>query len=165
MENHCPDNFFALTLTLPTQRCVSIWFCPKLDFKVEISSIFVACLENLNFNYNLESRSGIQNPEKISLCRLLSAGTSTIGLSIVAARKFQPALESTWHRLWTHSWFLITLVGNSNDPPQKYCNLDVIKRLIIQSRLVKTGRNWSKPVKTGWNWSKLVKIVKTGWNL
>ena len=91
-----------------TNVCFSIWFCPKLDSKVEISSIFVACLENLNFNYNLESRSGIQNPEKISLCRLLSAGTSTIGLSIVAARKFQPALESTWHRLWTHSWFLIT---------------------------------------------------------
>ena len=121
MENHCPDNFFALTLALPTQRCVSIWFCPKLDFKVEISSIFVACLENLNFNYNLESRSGIQNPEKISLCRLLSAGTSTIGLSIVAARKFQPALESTWHRLWTHSWFLIT--SRQVDRFPIYCTL------------------------------------------
>ena len=34
-----------------------------------------------------------------------------------------------------------TLVGNSNDPPQKYCILDVIKRLINQSRLVETGRN------------------------
>ena len=42
-----------------------------------------------------------------------------------------------------------TLVGNSNDPPQKYCILDVIKRLINQSRLVKTGRNWSKLVETG----------------
>ena len=58
-----------------------------------------------------------------------------------------------------------TLVSNSNDPPRKYCILDVIKRLINQSRLVNTGRNWSKLVKTGWNWSKLVKIVKTGWNL
>ena len=42
-----------------------------------------------------------------------------------------------------------TLVGNSNDPPQKYCILDVIKRLINQSRLVKTGRNWSKLIETG----------------
>ena len=50
----------------------------------------------------------------------------------------------------------ITLVGNSNDPPRKYCILDVIKRLINQSRLVKTGRNWSKLVETGRNWSKLV---------
>ena len=58
-----------------------------------------------------------------------------------------------------------TLVGNSNDPPRKYCILDVIKRLINQSRLVKTGRNWSKLVETGRNWLKLVKIVKTGWNL
>ena len=58
-----------------------------------------------------------------------------------------------------------TLVGNSNDPPQKYCILDVIKRLINQSRLVKTGRKWSELVETGWNWSKLVKIVKTGPNL
>ena len=33
------------------------------------------------------------------------------------------------------------LVGNSNDPPQKYYILDVIKRLINQSRLVKTGQN------------------------
>ena len=55
-----------------------------------------------------------------------------------------------------------TLVGNSNDPPQKYCILDVIKRLINQSRLVKTGRNWSRLVETGRNWLKLVKIVKTG---
>ena len=54
-----------------------------------------------------------------------------------------------------------TLVGNSNDPPQKYCILDVIKRLINQSRLVKTGRNWSKLVETGWNWSKLSKLVET----
>ena len=58
-----------------------------------------------------------------------------------------------------------TLVGNSNDPPRKYCTLDVIKRLINQSRLVKTGQNWSKLVETGWNWSKLIKIVKTGPNL
>ena len=54
-----------------------------------------------------------------------------------------------------------TLVGNSNDPPQKYCILDVIKRLINQSRLVKTGRNWSKLVETGPNWSKLSKLVET----
>ena len=54
-----------------------------------------------------------------------------------------------------------TLVGNSNDPPRKYCILDVIKRLINQSRLVKTGRNWSKLVETGWNWSKLSKLVET----
>ena len=54
-----------------------------------------------------------------------------------------------------------TLVGNSNDPPQKYCILDVIKRLINQSRLVKTGRNWSKLVETGQNW---LKLVKTGQN-
>ena len=32
-----------------------------------------------------------------------------------------------------------TLVANSNDPPRKYCILDVIKGLINQSRLVKTG--------------------------
>ena len=43
--------------------------------------------------FNLESRSEIQDPEKISLCCLLSAGTPTRGLSIVAARNFQPALE------------------------------------------------------------------------
>ena len=52
-----------------------------------------------------------------------------------------------------------TLVGNSNEPPQKYCILDVIKRLINQSRLVQTGRNWLKLVETGpncQNWSKLV---------
>ena len=57
--------------------------------KVEIFSIFVAFLEKLSFNYNLESKSEIQNP----LCCLLSAGTPTRGLSIVAARNFQPALE------------------------------------------------------------------------
>ena len=57
--------------------------------------------------------------------------------------------------------FIITLVGNSNDPPQKYCILDVIKRLINQSRLVKTGRNWLKLVETGQNWSKLSKLVET----
>ena len=54
-----------------------------------------------------------------------------------------------------------TLVGNSNDPPRKYCILDVIKRLINQSRLVKTGRNWSKLVETGRNW---LKLVQTGQN-
>ena len=54
-----------------------------------------------------------------------------------------------------------TLVGNSNDSPQKYCILDVIKRLINQSRLVKTGGNWWKLVETGQNWSKL---VETGQN-
>ena len=54
-----------------------------------------------------------------------------------------------------------TLVGNSNDPPWKYCILDVIKRLRNQSRLVKTGRNWSKLVETGQNWSKLSKLVET----
>ena len=37
-------------------------------------------------------------------------------------------------------------IGNSNDPPRKYCILDVIKRHKNQSRLVKT---WSKLVKTG----------------
>ena len=58
-----------------------------------------------------------------------------------------------------------TLVGNSNDPPWKYCILDVIKILINQSRLIKTGWNWSKLVQTGWNWSKVVKIVQTGQNL
>ena len=57
--------------------------------------------------------------------------------------------------------WIITLVGNSNDPPRKYCILDVIKRLKNQSRLVKTGQTWSKLVKTGWNWSKLSKLVKT----
>ena len=55
----------------------------------------------------------------------------------------------------------ITLVGNSNDPPWKYCILDVIKILINQSRLIKTGWNWSKLVQTGWNWSKLLKLVET----
>ena len=54
----------------------------------------------------------------------------------VAQTKFEPVATTT-------------LVGNSNDPPQKYCILDVIKRLINQSRLVKTGRNWSKLVETG----------------
>ena len=54
-----------------------------------------------------------------------------------------------------------TLVGNSNDPPRKYCILDVIKRLKNQSRLVKTGRTWSKLVETGRNWSKLSKLVET----
>ena len=49
---------------------------------------------------------------------------------------FQPVLI----KCWIH----ITLVSNSNDPPWKYCILDVIKRLINQSRLVKTGPNWSK---------------------
>ena len=63
--------------------------------------------------------------------------------------------------LYTSRYDLITLVGNSNDPPQKYCILDVIKRLINQSRLVKTGRNWSKLVETGPNWSKLSKLVET----
>ena len=58
-------------------------------------------------------------------------------------------------------WGPNTLVGNSNDPPRKYCILDVIKRLIHQSRLVKTGQNWSKLVKTGQNW---LKLVKTGPN-
>ena len=53
----------------------------------------------------------------------------------------------------------ITLVGNSNDPPQKYCILDVIKRLINQSRLVKTGRNWSKLVETGQNCQNWLKLV------
>ena len=72
-----------------------------------------------------------------------------------------PLLQSSSALKITHS----TLVGNSNDPPQKYCILDVIKRLINQSRLVKTGQNWSKLVETGQNWSKLVKIVKTGRNL
>ena len=43
----------------------------------------------------------------------------------------------------------ITLVGNSNDPPRKYCILGSHKRLIDQSRLVKTGRKWSKLVETG----------------
>ena len=54
-----------------------------------------------------------------------------------------------------------TLVGNSNDPPWKYCILDVIIRLRNQSRLVKTGRNWLKLVITGWNW---LKLVETGQN-
>ena len=55
-----------------------------------------------------------------------------------------------------------TLVGNSNDPPWKYCILDVIIRLRNQLRLVKTGRNWLKLVKTGQNcqnWSKLVMAI------
>ena len=46
-------------------------------------------------------------------------------------------------------------------PPQKYCILDVIKRLINQSRLVETDQNWLKLVETGPNWSKLSKLVKT----
>ena len=65
------------------------------------------------------------------------------------------------NKLEQHYGLVITLVGNSNDPPQKYCILDVIKRLINQSRLVKTGRNWSKLVETGPNWSKLSKLVET----
>ena len=55
--------------------------------------------------------------------------------------------------------YISTLVGNSNDPPQKYCILDVIKRLINQSRLVKTGRNWSKLVETGQNCQNWLKLV------
>ena len=57
--------------------------------KVDVFSIFVVFLEKLSFNYNLELRSEIRNP----LCCLLSAGTPTRGLSIVALRNFQPARE------------------------------------------------------------------------
>ena len=53
-----------------------------------------------------------------------------------------------------------TLVGNSNDPPRKYCILGSHKRLIDQSRLVKTVRKWSKLVETGWKWSKVVILSK-----
>ena len=70
-----------------------------------------------------------------------------------------------------HCMFIVYLILSPHDlshwsatvmtPPQKYCNLDVIKRLINQSRLVKTGWNWSKLVKTGWNW---LKLVQTGQN-
>ena len=50
-------------------------------------------------------------------------------------------------------WLISTLVGNSNDPPRKYCILGNHKRLIDQLRLVKTGQNLSKLVESGQNLS------------
>ena len=58
-----------------------------------------------------------------------------------------------------------TLVGNNNEPPQKYVeshNCVIPYTIVSWIVSIETSQNWSKLVKTG---QKLSKLVKTGQNL